>query len=752
MSQQQGNVINVTKADGSTEPLDVGKIHSHLEAAAEGKYEHLIGNIELAAKLHFYNGIPTRHIDEVLIKTAKDMATVKDIWYDIIAKNLMVHRMYKDVGRSKHALPLIDILQRGVSYGVYSQVLLDSFTADEFQDLESAIDYSHDFNFSTAGLEFMQLRYMKKHNGRLIELPQHMFMLIAMDTFRDYHKDRMYYIKKLYKKLRDFYITFPSPEMDALRTESTDYASCVLLSMGDSLDSWVEASKALVLHTAASAGIGIDVSSIASIGDKVKGGLINHGGKIPVLKSIDADIQKAVQNGRRGSATPFLLFFDPEILEVLALKSPRTSIEKRINDLSYGIKLRDLVYERAKAGKVITLFSTRDSKELYEVCHSGNKDEFVALYEQLEEEFPDNHRISARLLLEQLNTEAFENSAYYVINIDDINTNSPYVETIYQSNICVEEVSPTKPVLSTKPDDPAIAICVLGNVNQGVIPMDELADTVDILLRAQTHIMLRQKHPTTQAQAYVEQYRSVGLGFSNHAYWLAKQNLKYGSKEALLKHDEWMELFQFSLIKSSTDIAEETSPAPVFWERSTYAKGIMPIDRYNKHVDELVQREYTQDWDWLRERVMLVGMANVALSMVPPAESSAGPSSQTNGLEPIKDFITYKNNKTSTMKQFAPQVRKLAHQYELAYESKDMTIRYLMHVAVTQKWIDKSISANRFYNPDLFKGGKIPLATLLKDMYFAKYYGVKTLYYTNTRVASVEEQPKQACLGGGCEI
>jgi len=336
--------ITVTKANGSTEPLDISKIHAHLTSAAEGKYDHLISSIELAAKLHFYDKIPTSYINDVIIKTAKDMATIRDIGYDVIAKNLMIYKIYKQVGNSSTPSSLLEILTEGCNKGVYSPALLNSFTLDELNKLDNEIDYTRDFNFTSAGIEFLQLRYMKQFNSKLIELPQHMFMLIAMDIFRDYHKNRIHYIKLMYHKLSTFEITLPSPEMDALRTVSTDYASCVLIKTGDSLDSWVEASKSLVLHTAASAGIGNDISAIASIGDLVKKGSITHGGKIPVLKSIDADIQKAVQNGRRGSATPFINFFDPEIITILAIKSPRTSIEKRINDLSYGIKLRELVF------------------------------------------------------------------------------------------------------------------------------------------------------------------------------------------------------------------------------------------------------------------------------------------------------------------------------------------------------------------------------------------------------------------------
>lgn len=103
-----------------------------------------------------------------------------------------------------------------------------------------------------------------------METPQFIYMAIAIDTFRDYHKDNTNLIINYYNALSLFKITLPTPEMRALRTDSTSYASCIILRMGDSIDSWKATSNALIDHTVASAGVGIDVSDIASLGDKVK--------------------------------------------------------------------------------------------------------------------------------------------------------------------------------------------------------------------------------------------------------------------------------------------------------------------------------------------------------------------------------------------------------------------------------------------------------------------------------------------------
>ena len=742
--------INVVKSDGSKQPLNTSKVSTALYAAAGERYKHLVPEIELASKLHFFDGIKTSYIRDILIKTTRDLADLRNLGMDKIAAKLMVQRMYSQVCGSNTPLHLQRVIDKGLALKKYSSVFREMYTKEEVNLLNSYIDYSRDSNFTASGIEAFLDKYLIHFDKKPIELPQHAFMLIAMDAFSDY-PNRMKWIKRTYNALSKFKVTLPTPEMKALRTPSHDYASCTLLKTGDSLDSWNEASKALVLHTAASAGVGNDISAVASIGDLVKEGKIVHGGKIPVAKSVDADIQKAVQNGRRGSATLFINFFDIEIIRIMSLKSPRTEVAKRINDLSYGIKVRQLVYDRAKAKQPISLFSTRKVPELYEVFHSGTSEEFLELYTKLESEMLYEEQIDARYFFDVFNTEALENSAYYLMNVDEVNSNSPYTETIYQSNICMEEVSPTKDISADRPNDPDIAICVLANINQGNVGIDELPSITELLVRLQTHIMVKQKHPMPQADAYVQQYHSIGIGLSNHAYWLASQGLRYGSKKAMVLHDEWMEHFQYGLIKASMELAKETAPAPAFFEKSSYAQGIMPQDRYKKTVDELVPNIQRLDWDTLRADVMVHGMANVALSMVPPAESSSVPSGQTSSLEPIKGLITYKETKGGVNAQFAPNPLKLADKYDFAYDTKDLTKRYLKHIAITQKWIDKSISTNRFYNPELYKNSLVPLAVMHSDLFFAKYYGIKTFYYTNTYVEDVEDH-KQGCAGDGCSV
>ena len=734
-------MISVVKHDGSKEPLDLSKASASLEWAIGDLPGVSLSEIEVQSKLHFFDGIHTSYITDIHIKTCDDLADLRNPNYDSVARNLKLQKLYKQVFNSINPIGLLDFLTARVQAGHYSTNVLNQPNVDYFA-LAQAIDHSRDFNFTSSGLDAL----VNGYGVCKYETPQFIFMAIAIDAFRDYHINPTQYILDLYYSLSTFEITLPSPEMRALRTNSTDYASCIILRKGDSIDSWKAASNAIIDHTCASAGVGVDIADIASLGDKVKGGLIKHSGKLSVLRSIDTDISKATQNGRRGSATAFVNFFDPEIESIFALKSPRMPVEDRINDLSYGIKLNQLAYDRAQSGGVISLFSTRVAPKLLELFYSDNVAAFTAYYEELESQGLYSAQIDAQDYWTRLvAVESAETSAYYIMNVDECNSNSHITRPIVQSNICMEYLTATYPLSTTDINRPDIGVCVLGNVNQGIVQISRLPHVTNLLVRLQSHIMTRQVHPTPQANAYVAMYRDTGLGLSNHAFWLANNGFRYGQPQALAAHNEWMEHFSFNCHVASMELAKELGAAPGF----EYHDKLLPIHRYKLTVDELVDPTLHCDWAWLEAQIYMNGMYNVGLMMVPPAETSAGPSNQTTSLEPIRNLLTIKDKSGTNYKQFAPDAIRLADKYDFAYD-RDINSDFMKHVAVTQKWIDKAISANTFYSPE-WNNGKILAKSIIKDLYVAKYYGVKTRYYQNTQLPD-EQELAPSCAGGGCSV
>ena len=738
--------INVVKHDGSTEPLIIDKATKSLQWAVADLKGVSVSDIEMQSKLHFYDGIHTSYILDVFIKTCDDLATLRNPNYDIVARNLKLQKLYKRVFGGITPPTLHDFLAERVLDGHYSKYLNPvalEHAGISMQYLNDQLLHDRDFTFTSSGLDALINGY-KVCN---METPQFMFMAIAIDVFRDYHINPTQHIIDFYHALSTFQITLPSPEMRALRTYSTDYASCIIFRMGDSIDSWDACDSALLLHTVASAGVGVDIADVASLGDVVKSGKIRHSGKLPICKSIDTTIQKASQEGRRGSATPYIAFFDPEIETIFALKSPRMPVEDRINDLSYGIKLNQLAYDRAKSGGVISLFSVRKAPKLLELFYGTDIDAFTKYYEQCEGEELFTSQIDAQDYWERLvAVESTETSSYYIMNIDEMNANSHIPRPITMANICIEYMTSVQPLSSEHPNRPDIGVCVLGNVNQGKVGIDQLPHITNLLVRAQSHIMTRQVHPTSQANAYVDTYHDIGLGLSNHAFWLANQGLRYGQQEALDKHDQWMEHVSFNCHVASVDLASELGAAKGF----EYHDKLLPINRYNRNVDKLVNRAYDCDWAQLNLRIQQHGMYNVGLMMVPPSETSAGPSNQTTSLEPIRNLLTIMDKSGVNYKQFAPDAIRLADKYDFAYD-RDINKDFLKHVAITQKWIDKGISANTFYNPEL-TNSKVSAKAVISDLFFAKKYGVKGRYYENVKMLDEEELNLSGCSGSGCSV
>ena len=117
-------------------------------------------------------------------------------------------------------------------------------------------------------------------------------------------------------------------------------------------------------------------------------------------------------------------------------------------------------------------------------------------------------------------------------------------------------------------------------------------------------------------------------------------------------------------------------------------------------------------------------------------------------------MVTVKASKDGILKQVVPEFETLKDAYETLWQLPDMD-GYLKLVGVMQKFVDQSISANTRYDPAAFSGGKVPMKVLFKDMLTAYKYGIKTLYYHNTRDGADDTQSDiqdDGCAGGACKI
>lgn len=111
--------------------------------------------------------------------------------------------------------------------------------------------------------------------------------------------------------------------------------------------------------------------------------------------------------------------------------------------------------------------------------------------------------------------------------------------------------------------------------------------------------------------------------------------------------------------------------------------------------------------------------------------TSAQIANATNGIEPPRSLISFKQSKDGILKQVVPEFHRLKNKYNLLWDQKS-PVGYLKIMAVLQKHIDQGISANTSYNPENYPDEKVPMSEMLQHLIMFYKYGGKQLYYYNT--------------------
>ena len=557
-----GSGIHIVKRDGKRLPLDINKIHKVVQFACEGLSGVSISQVEMNSNLQFYDGMSTREIQDILIRSANDLISLEAPNYQYVAARLLLYGVYKDVfGEYKHK-SFYDMIKLNIERGVYDPQILELYTEDELESLDKYIKLNRDENFTYAGLRQIVDKYLvqDRSSGQIFEPPQYMYMMIAATLFANYPKeDRLYYVRRYYDATSLFKINIPTPVMAGVRTPVRQFASCVLVDSDDTLNSIFSSDMAIGRYTAQRAGIGINAGRIRAINSKIRGGEVAHTGLVPFLKKFESTVRCCTQNGvRGGSATTHFPLWHYEIQDLLVLKNNKGTEDNRVRKLDYSIQLNKLMYERFLGGKDITLFSPHQVPELYEAFFSDQA-KFEKLYTKYEKDPSIRKKsVPAMELFSDMLRERAETGRLYLMNVDHANTHSSFKDTVYMSNLCQEITLPTKPLQHIDDPEGEIALCILSAINVGVLKeLDDLEELCELAVRALEEIIDYQKYPVEAAEKSTKARRSLGIGYIELAHFLARHGVKYNDKKALTKVHELTEAFQYYLLKASNKIAKE---------------------------------------------------------------------------------------------------------------------------------------------------------------------------------------------------
>lgn len=730
--------VMVRKRNGELEPLDLEKMHKVVFWATRGIENVSASEVEIRSQIQFYDGIKTADVQETLIKSAADLISEENPNYQYVAGRLINYHLRKEVYNSYSPVSLLELVKKNVANGFYDPEILEAYSEAEWFELDSYIKHERDENFAYVAMEQWRGKYLVQNRvtGEIFETPQMAYILIAATLFQNYDKStRLSWVKKYYDHASLGNISLPTPVMAGVRTPQRQFSSCVLIESGDSLDSINATTGSIVKYVSQKAGMGIGVGRIRALGSPIRNGAAYHTGVVPFLKLFQSATKSCSQGGvRSGSATVYYPIWHLEVEDLLVLKNNKGTEENRVRQMDYGVQFNKLMYERLISGGDITCFSPHEVPEMYDAFFA-DQDRFRELYEAAEANPAIRKKTYKAVdLFTKFVQERKDTGRIYLQNVDHANTHSPFKEEIApikMSNLCSEIDLPTVPLNDLNDEEGRIALCTLSAINWGNVEKpSDFQELCELAVRGLDALLSYQDYPVRAAQLSTEEYRPLGIGIINFAYFLAKNGVSYSDPKALALVDEYAEAWSYYLIKASADLAAEQGPC-IKWQNLKYADGRLPIDTRKADIDELVPHQERMDWSGLRTQILSTGIRNATLMALMPAETSAQISNATNGIEAPRSYISVKQSKHGVLKQVVPEFERLKGQYELLWDQKSPE-GYLKICAVLQKYIDQGISTNTSYNPTYYADERIPMSEMIQHLLMAYKYGTKQLYYFNT--------------------
>lgn len=786
-------MITIIKRNGRTEKLDITKIQKYTSAAVEGLSNVSQSELEVDAQIQFRDGITSKEIQQTLIKTAVDKIDIDAPNWTFVASRLFLFNLYHQVNGFTGYSSLKSYFEKGEKEG---RLLLGLKEMYNLEELEKHIKPERDMQFNYLGVKTLYDRYLiKDRNSNPIELPQHMFMAIAMFLAQK-EKNREEWAIKFYNMISTFEVMLATPTLSNARTTRHQLSSCYIGSTPDNIEGIFDSYKEMALLSKFGGGIGWDWTNVRSMGSYIDGHKNAAGGTIPFLK-ITNDIAVAVDQlgTRKGAIAVYMEPWHIDINDFLDLKKNSGEERRRAHDLFPALWINDLFMQRVEEDGIWTLFDPYDCSELTTLYG----EEFNKKYRELEEnESIIKEKLKAKNLWKKILTSYFESGSPFLCFKDNANRANPNNHTgvIRSSNLCTEIFQNTNPnhykikilfedgsSVSYEEDEivkvdsglekPAkkitaldtinakaiyvvekekingdTAVCNLASVNLSRInTREDINRIVPIAIRALDNVIDLNFYPLEKVKRTNMKSRAIGLGVMGEAQMLAQQGIAWGSQEHFDKIDEIMEAVSFNAISSSSDIALEKGVYPEF-EGSKWSKGVMPMDYANAEVKNLIDRgglfASSYEWEELRVKVKKQGMRNGYLMAIAPTSSISILTGTTQAIEPVFKRKWFEENLSGLIPVVVPELSPETWAYYTPAYDLNQTL-LIKAAAIRQKWIDQGQSLNIFITLDKASG------KYLNEIYMLAWkLGLKSTYYLRSQSPEMSkdvEDRSMECVG-----
>lgn len=776
------NNISIVKRNGKKEVLDITKIQKMTFDATLGLEGVSQSELEVDSQIKFIDGMSSSDIQDALIKTAVEKIDIDVPNWTFVASRLFLYDLYHRVNINTLGRKVKNgeypTLKQYIKTGIESSKLIPNLASGyDLDDLNSYIDPSRDFLFNYLGIKTLYDRYLiKNSNGEPIELPQQMFMAIAMFLAQN-EDNKQEKAKEFYDVISKFEVMLATPTLSNARTNRHQLSSCYIGSSPDNIEGIFDGYKEMALLSKYGGGIGWDWNQIRSLGGTIDGHSKVAGGTVPFLK-VTNDIAIAVDQlgTRKGAIAVYLEPWHLDIMDFIDLKKNSGEERRRTHDLFPALWINDLFMERVLEDSYWTLFDPVEVKDLSECFGKEFEDKYIA-YEN--DDSITKNRIRAKDLWKKILTSYFESGSPFLCFKDSANKVNPNQHTghIRSSNLCTEIFQNTNPnhykikiefedgtiktfeeedlvvvdsgitkkankitaldiingkkifIVEKQKIDGDTAVCNLASINLSRINTKEDIERVTpIAVRMLDNVIDLNFYPLRKVKATNLKTRAIGLGVMGEAEMLANSKISWGSEEHFNKIDNIMECISYNAIKSSSLLGVEKGNYSHFIG-SNWNKGLMPYDFSNEDVLNLTNNTsiYTElEWKSLRS---LVGknMRNGYLMAIAPTSSISILVGTTQAIEPVYKRKWFEENLSGLIPVVAPKLSPDTWEYYTPSFEIDQ-LKVIKAGAIRQKWIDQGQSLNIFMSLDKASG------KYLHEIYtLAWRLGLKSTYYLRSQ-------------------
>ncbi|WP_086481079.1 ribonucleoside-diphosphate reductase subunit alpha [Oceanospirillum sanctuarii] len=771
--------INVTHPDGSKLPLDLGRIDTVVSEACEGLEEVNKKLIIDDALKNLYDGVPVDGVSTALMMAARTLVE-KEPNYTYVTARLLLDNLRREalsflkVADEATQHEMADLYPKALTAYVAKGIeleQLDPALADfDLAALGAAIQPENDNNFTYLGLQTLYDRYFLHCEDVRYELPQVMFMRVAMGLSLN-EANRTERAIEFYNLLSSFDYMASTPTLFNSGTRRPQLSSCYLTHVPDDLEGIYGAIKDNALLSKWAGGLGNDWTQVRALGSYIKGTNGKSQGVVPFLKVVN-DTAVAVNQGgkRKGAVCAYLESWHLDVEEFLDLRKNTGDDRRRTHDMNTANWVPDLLMKRVFEDKEWTLFSPSDTPDLHDLYGKA----FEARYEEYERMAEAGQmrlfkRIKAKDLWRKMLSMLFETGHPWITFKDPCNLRSPqqHAGVVHSSNLCTEIT------LNTSKDE--IAVCNLGSVNlaqhvkdNGELDVDKIRNTVTTAVRMLDNVIDINYYAVPQARNSNLKHRPVGMGIMGFQDALYKAKTAYASEEAVVFADRSMEVVSYFAIKASSDLAAERGRYESY-EGSLWSQGVLPIDSLSNLIEARgekfieVDTSSTLDWDSLRTVVREQGMRNSNVMAIAPTATISNICGVSQSIEPTYQNLYVKSNLSGEFTVVNPyMVRDLKERglwdevmvndlkyydgsvqpidripddlkalYSNAFEVEP---KWLVEAASRrQKWIDQAQSLNLYISG--VNGKKLDVTYRM-----AWFRGLKTTYYLRAMGASTVEK------------